>query len=127
MNLFAQVARETTSLSPLIENRTKISVSEIIDKYPDGITVTGFDLIDGTDNDGNPSTYPVLVFTEESDKFAFGGLVMKNVCHAWLAHFEGDIDTCNAALKANGGVKLKFSRDKTKKGREVTKVEVVSN
>lgn len=127
MNLFAQVAREATSLSPLIEKRTKMPISDIIEKYPDGINVTGFDLIDGTDNDGNPTTYPVIVFAEEDDKFAFGGLVMKNVCHAWLAHFEGDIDTCNAALKANGGVKLKFTRDKTKKGREVTKVEVVTS
>ena len=124
-NMFADIARKATTISPLIEGKTKISVSDIISTYKDGITINGFDMVAGTDNNGAPSTYPIIVFAEDDSKFAFGGMVLKNVCLAWLEHFDGDIDTCNAALKANGGVKVLFSRQKTRNGREVTTVDVV--
>ena len=124
-NMFAQIATRATTISPLIEGRTKISVSDVIKRYPEGVTITGFDMVAGIDNNGAPSNYPVLIFAEDDKSFMFGGLVMKNVCLAWLEHFDGDVETCSAALKANGGVKVAFERSKTKNGRDVTVVKVL--
>lgn len=125
-NMFASLARKATTLSPIIEGKEKISVGEIIEKYPDGITLINFDMVNGTDqNTGEPSNYPVFTFKEDSKKFGFGGHVLKNIINVWLANFEGDIETCSKALEAAGGVKLKFSRSTTKAGRSVTVVEVI--
>lgn len=124
-NMFANLARKATTLSPLMENRAKMSVQQIIEQYPEGITVAEFDLITTTDN-GEPVSYPVMTFAEEPDKFAFGGLVMRKIVDSWVAAFDGDIEACSAALKANGGVKLRFAHDTTKDGkRNITTIEVI--
>lgn len=124
-NLFSKLARMATTLSPIIEGKTKISVSDIIDTYPDGITIDGFDMVSGTDQNGEPSTYPVFTFIEDKTRFGFGGTVLKNIVNSWLAAFDGDIESCAKALAANGGVKLKFSQGKTKSGRNVTIIDVI--
>lgn len=124
-NMFAQMAKKATTLSPIMEGREKISVADVIAKYPDGVTVTGFDIVDSTSDDG-PNSYPVLTFSEDTSKFIFGGTVMASIVNAWLAHFEGDIEACNKALASYDGVKLKFSRARAKNGnREYTSIEVV--
>ena len=124
-NMFASIARKATTLSPIIEGKTKISVGDIIEDYPNGITVTAFDMVSGTDQNGNPDIYPVFVFSEDDTRFGFGGHVFKNICEAWIKNFEGDIETCSKALEANGGVKLKFGQARTKAGRNVTTIEVI--
>ena len=124
-NMFANLARKATTLSPIIEGKTKISVSDIIATYPDGITIDGFDMINGTDQNGEASTYPVFTFIEDSARFGFGGAVLKNIVNSWLAAFDGDIESCTKALAANGGVKLKFAQGRTKSGRNVTTIEVI--
>lgn len=124
-NMFANLARKATTLSPIIEGKTKISVSDIIATYPDGITIDGFDMINGSDQNGEPSTYPVFTFIEDNTRFGFGGAVLKNIVNSWLAAFDGDVESCAKALSANGGVKLKFAQGKTKGGRPVTTIEVI--
>lgn len=124
-NMFANIARRATTLSPIIEGKTKISVGDIIATYPDGITVTSFDMVSGTDQSGETTTYPVFVFAEDDTRFGFGGAVFKNICEAWIANFDGDITSCAKALEANGGVKLKFAQARTKAGRNVTTIEVI--
>lgn len=125
-NMFASLARKATTLSPIIEGKEKISVGDIIEKYPDGITITNFDMVNGVDqNTGESSDYPVFTFKEDENKFGFGGHVLKKIIRVWLENFEGDIETCAKALQAAGGVKLKFSRSTTKAGRSVTVVDVI--
>lgn len=124
-NMFAELARKATVLSPIIEGKEKISVGDIIANYPNGITVTEFDMVTSVDKDGNPDTYPVFVFAEDTSKFGFGGSVFKNICENWIHHFDGDIETCAKALQAGGGVKMIFSQAKTKAGRPVTTIEIV--
>lgn len=124
-NMFSNIARKATVLSPIIEGKTKISVSDIISTYPDGITLTNFDLVNGTDQNGNPSTYPVFVFAEDETRFGFGGTVLKNIVNAWIGAFDGDIEACSKALAANGGCKLRFSQGHTKAGRNVTTIDVI--
>lgn len=124
-NLFANIARRATTISPIIEGKTKIPVAEIISTYPDGITITAFDMVQGTDQQGNATSYPVFVFAEDETRFGFGGTVLKNIVHAWIEAFEGDIESCSKALAANGGVKLRFAQGHTKAGRSVTTIDVV--
>ena len=128
-NMFATIAKEATTLSKLMKGREKISVADVIKNYPDGITVTGFDIIVApNDNVGlhERDSYPIVIFSEDPSKFVFGGTVLNGIVRAWLAHFDGDIEACNKALASYDGVKLKFSRQRSKTGnREYTSIEVV--
>lgn len=120
-NIFASIARKATTLSPLMEGREKISVDDVIAKYPEGVTITGFDVI-STGGD----SFPVLVIKEDDNSFVFGGAIMNNIVHGWLEHFEGDIETANKSLVAAGGVTVKFTKSRTKSGNALTDVEVIS-
>lgn len=119
-NIFAQLARKTTTLSPIMEGRTKMETRDIIAKYPQGITVYAFDMI----NSSAEETYPVFLFKEEQDKFAFGGAVFKSIVESWIHQFDGSIDDCSSALGASGGVKMIFKTSVTKNGRSITTIEI---
>lgn len=120
MNVFAEIARKETTLSPLMSGKVKISVKNIREKYTDGVTVTAFDIVE---NGENP--YAVFTIAEEPDCFAFGGEVITKICIQWAAHFEGDVEKANDALEQAGGVRLKFGVKTTKSNRTVTTVEVI--
>lgn len=60
-----KVAQRETSLSRLMEGREKIKTEDIIKKYPNGVTLTEFDLVTIDD-----STFPVFAFAE-NDKECF--------------------------------------------------------
>lgn len=125
-NLFANIARKTVTLSPLMEGRTKLPMRDVIDTYTEGVHVTAFDYIPGRDKQsGESTTYPVILISEAPDSFVFGGTVMKAICDAWVEHFDGDVESCNAALSKSGGVLLKFTRDVTKNGNTITRVTVL--
>lgn len=125
-NMFATIAKEATTLSALMKGREKISVADVIKNYPNGITVTGFDIIASNNDNDERGSYPIVIFSEDTSKFVFGGTVLNGIVRAWLAHFDGDIEACNKALASYDGVKLKFSRQRSKTGnREYTSIEVV--
>lgn len=125
-NMFATIAKEATTLSALMKDREKISVADVIKNYPNGITVTGFDIIASNNDNDERGSYPIVIFSEDTSKFVFGGTVLNGIVRAWLAHFDGDIEACNKALASYDGVKLKFSRQRSKTGnREYTSIEVV--
>lgn len=116
---FKSKAISATTISKLMENRTKISNDELITKYPDGVTVTAFDWMTGDDG-----KYPVCIFLENDNECFFGGTAMTSICDAWMEGFETAED-CSAALTGEGGVKIKFTKGKTKNNRNFTKAEVV--
>lgn len=124
-NLFTNLAKRATTLSVIMENREKVSTEDIIRDYPDGITITEFDVITTTGDNGMPSTYPVLAFAEDKDKFIYGGKALNDIVTMWLANFDGDVEATSAALKAAGGVKIRLVSAKTKQGRNFTRVEVI--
>lgn len=124
-NMFANLARKATILSPLMNNRDKISTDEVIKNYPDGITVTEFDVVTTPDKNGNNNTYPVVTFAENDSVFLYGGKALMDIVALWLSHFEGDVESTSNALKAAGGVKLKLSASRTKAGNNFTSIEVI--
>lgn len=123
-NMFADLAKRATTLSVVMTDRDKLSTEDVIDLYPEGITVTEFDVVTTLDSNGNPNTYPVLAFKEDDSKFIYGGKALMDIVTLWLSHFEGDVETTSAALKAAGGVKIRLEAAKTRQGRNFTRVIV---
>ena len=124
-NMFVNLAKRATTLSPIMDGREKISTEDVIKKYPEGITVQEFDVVTTPDKDGNPSTYPIITFAEDNTKFLYGGKALMDMVTMWLANFEGDVESTSNALKAAGGVKIKMRSSRTKQGLNFTKVEVI--
>ena len=124
-NMFATLAKRATTLSAIMEGREKITTEDVIKNFPDGITITEFDVVTTPDANGNPSTYPVIAFAEDNTKFLYGGKALNDVVTTWLANFEGDVETTSNALKAAGGVKIQLTAGKTKQGRNFTRVDVI--
>lgn len=124
-NMFAALAKQATVLSTIMQDREKMSTEDIIAKYPEGITITEFDVVTTPDSNGNPSTYPILAFAEDNTKFIYGGKALMDMVTVWLANMDGDIESTSKALKAAGGVKIKMSPARTKQGRNFTRVDVI--
>ena len=117
---FRKTALESTLLSKLQNDREKISTHDLIQQFPDGITVNAFDFatIDG-------KVFAVVTFNEDDSLYYNGGTVLSKMCVAWAAGFGGDPDSASVALAKAGGVKLKFAEEKTKGGNNVTTITVV--
>ena len=119
MGNFKNKAVAATSISKIMEGKTKISTEEVISKYPEGVTITGFDWMNGENG-----KYPVCIFAENQNECFFGGTSLTSICEAWMDGYQ-DAETCSADLAAEGGVKVKFSKGKTKSNRNFTRCEVV--
>lgn len=126
---FKKAAQESILLSAIMVNKEKLETDDVIDKE---LTIVAFDFApkftqDGKqilDDNGNPETFGVVVFKEYPDCYYCVGAVFTKVCKAWCAEFEGPVEA-SAALAQSGGVKVKFSLSRTKKGNNLTKVDIL--
>lgn len=119
MGNFKNKALAATTVTKIMEGRVKISTDELINKYPDGVTITGFDFMKGEDG-----KYPVCIFSENPNECFFGGTALTAICDSWMDGYD-DTEKCSADLAAEGGVKVKFSKGKTKTNRNFTKCEIL--
>lgn len=128
---FKKVAQENTLLSAIMVGKEKMETEEVLDKE---LTIVGFDFAPKFDQQGKPvvdpstgeiDTFGVVVFAEHPKKYYCVGAVLTKVCHAWAAGF-GSPQEASAALAAEGGVKVKFSASKTKKGNNLTAVDIIN-
>ena len=119
-NMFTEIARKATTLSPVMENRDKTTVDDIIANYPEGVTIIEFDIINTS-----LDSFPVFVYAEDITKFCFGGTILHNIFDDFVAKFDGDIEAASNALKAAGGVKMAFSKSRTKNGNNITLPKIV--
>lgn len=122
-NLFLELAKKETTLSPLLDGREKLSMEDVVKTYPDGITVIGFDFVECADKKGNMVTFPVLVFKEDTTKFFFGGLMLQKICTSWAAKFEEDTQKASLELEKVGGVKMRFEATRTNSGNSLYAVK----
>lgn len=83
--------------------RTQISVGDLMEKHPDGITI--IDVFIGTGANGEYVAFHTL---EEPDTFSFGGTVLLNIVKEWAAE-AGGIEVVNKDLNADMS-KTKFVR-----------------
>ena len=124
-NMFATMAQKATANSVIREGRERISTEEIIAQYPNGITITGFDMLTKR-NGAELQTFPTFSFAEDDSKYYNGGSSLLKIANEWLLHFEGDIEACNAALKAAGVCKIKICTPiRTGNGNNFVPVEVI--
>ena len=120
LNKFYEIAEQALGNSPIMTGREKISTEEVINKYPAGITLNGFDVIDNG-KDG----YAVFTFEEEPHKFVNGGALLSKVAFEWVKAFDGNITDASEELASYGGVRVRLSTKKTKRGNTITAVEIV--
>lgn len=121
MKNFRDLARKATTLSELMENRVKIKTEDVIKNFPDGITLNAVDVIKTTD-----AKYSVFTFSEDSNRFYCGGIVLNKIVNTWLDEYNGDLGLLNHDLAESGGVKVKLTVTKTRDGKNnITHVEVI--
>ena len=120
MNKFVESAKKATSVSPVLDGRVKISTEDIIARYPDGFTVTEFDVIHSQNG-----AFPALAIKEDPEVYYFGGTVLMTIVSGWADQYAGDIETASAALTEAGGVRIKLRKTRTKAGNNLTVVDVL--
>lgn len=118
---FKQAAQKATTLSDLMTDKTKLNTEDLIDKYPDGFTITAFDIV-STDAE---TTFPVFSIKEEPDSFYCGGAVLMKIVNNFIEGFHGDIDAASNELGRAGGLRIRLEESKTKKGNSLTRVFIV--
>lgn len=128
---FKKIAQDTTLLCPIMRDRIKLETEQVIDRE---LTVIGFDFAPKFDKEGNrmvnPSTgeietFGVVIFQEEPEKYYCVGAVFTNVCHAWASEFDSP-EEASIELARAGGVKVRFTQSKTKKGNNLIAVEILN-
>lgn len=130
MSKFRDIAQKNTLLSGIMCNRKKLETDDIINK---DLTIIGFDFAPKFDQSGNPvvtdtgevDTFGVVVFQEYPDSYYCVGAVFTKVCHAWMEGFDSP-EEASIALAEEGGVRVRFSPSKTKKGNNLTAVEILN-
>ena len=126
MSRFSDLAKKKTAGSPILSERTKISTDEIVARYPDGITINGFDFLNGKNG-----RYVVCCFKNDPGRYFNGGKILTDIFESFVAEYKTDENTFNEALDAcmkdfgAVGLKVKLSDGRTKDGNRVTLVEVL--
>lgn len=119
---FRNMAKRQTTLSEVMTDRDKIKTEDIIEKYPDGITITAFDYIQSKKSKGK---YPVFNFAEDPTVFCNGGTVLDRIFTDFVNAMDGDVKAASDELRRQGGLQVKLSKGETKNGDELTLVEVI--
>lgn len=131
MGKFSQIAQDNTSLCPLMSGRVKLSTEEILGKE---MTIVAFDfapkfdkngeaIVD--DSTGETDVFGVVVFAEMPHRYYCVGTVFTKVCKAWANGYDSPQEA-SADLEKEGGVKVRFRQSKTKKGNNLTAVDILS-
>lgn len=128
---FKQVAQENTLLSAIMVGKEKLETEQVINKE---LTIIAFDFAPKFDqagnriidsNTGEVDEFGVVVFAEMPDHYYCVGAVFTKVCKAWASAFKSAAEA-SEALAAEGGVRVKFTPSKTKKGNNLTAVEILN-
>lgn len=128
---FKKSAQENTLLSPIMVGKEKLETDDVLNK---DLTIIAFDFAPKFDQKGAPlinentgevDTFGVVVFSEFPDSYYCVGAVFTKVCHAWAAAFDSPAQA-SAELEKEGGVKVRFTPSKTKKGNNLTAVEILN-
>lgn len=119
---FRNMAKRQTTLSEVMTDRNKITTEEVIEKYPEGITIVAFDYIQSKKSKGK---YPVFNYAEDPTVFCNGGTVLDRIFSDFVAAMDGDVKAASDELRRQGGLQVRLSKGETKSGDELTLVEVI--
>lgn len=128
---FKKAAQEATLLAPIMVGRDKLETKDVLNQE---FTIIAFDFAPKFDERGKRivdpetnevDTFGVVVFAEMPDKYYCVGTIFTKVCRAWASEFDSP-EEASQVLASEGGVKVKFSEGKTKKGNNLVNVEIVN-
>ena len=104
----------------LMDGREKVTMDEVLDAYPEGITITAFYMLSGDNGD-----YPVITFAEDNQAYFFGGKILSDICKKLADEFSGDCEKASEKLLSEGGLPIKMEITETKKHRKFVNVTVL--
>lgn len=119
---FKALAQRQTTLSEVMIDREKVKTDDLIEAYPDGVTITAFDYVMSKKT---KNEYPVFNIAEDDKIFCNGGTVLDRIFSEYVRVFEGDVTKASNELKRQGGLKVKLGHGTTKDGQELITVEVL--
>lgn len=128
---FKKAAQQQTSLSRIMVGRNKLETEDVLNKT---LTIIAFDFAPKFDKQGNvvideetgeADTFGVVVFEEMPGHYYCVGTVFTKVCKAWAAGFDGNAVAASEELHNSGGVRVLFTPGKTKKGNNLTSVQIL--
>lgn len=120
-----QVAQNSITLSPLMVDRVAVKTEDIVSKYPNGITVTDFDIVDAV-IDSKPAHFAVLTFAEDKTAYYTSGIIITKMIDAFVDEC-GSINEARANYDADSDkLKLKLEKGYDKSGtKNLTKVTIL--
>lgn len=115
---FKEFAQRKTTISSLMAGREKLETSKLNGK---DITILYFDIV--SDSNGQP--YTVYVTKEYPECFCYGGKVITDIFTGYVESV-GSEEIAQEQLQAEGGLKVRLSSKKCKRGNNTyTAVEVL--
>lgn len=118
-----ELAKKSTVLAAIMEDRTKGDTEELIARK-EVVHIIDCELCTIT-NEGAEDRVWAYTIKEEPKKFYFAGYVLKKIFESILDECEGDYTEMYSAVSSQG-IPVKFSQQKTKDGKRVfTAVEVM--
>lgn len=119
MSIFTESAKASLSGSKVMQNKTKVKTDDVITMFPDGITLTGFDILAK-----NEKSYAVFSFKENDKMYLNGGAILTKIALDWVALTDGDVSKASADLEKSGGVRIKLHKEFTG-DKMITKVDIL--
>lgn len=131
---FRKVAQSSTSISPIMAGREKISTQDIVGKT---LTVAAFDVaelknyVNRANGEIKDVEYGVFVFAEMPDRYYQAGTVGTRIINDWLTLYDGESedvhDQCAELSSeiAPEKVQLRFSNSVTSRGQNIVKIDVL--
>lgn len=114
-----EIAKRVTTFSELAVDRELISNEDIEKYYGEGITIINAEEVTVDD-----SRYYIYLFKEDDSKFAGSGTVLTRIFDEILEECDGDVEVFKKEL-ARGELRVKLIKSKTKKNRDLFKIEVL--
>lgn len=119
MSKLHDIARAAVGNGGLTSGLQKIKLDDLIARYPEGVSITGVDIINY-----EGSRFPSFTFAEDDTLCFSGGMALIQMADAWLEGYEGDIQAINEDLMREP-VRIQLEKVMTKSKRTYTRVKIL--
>lgn len=110
-NLKEFLSSVASNQSELTKDKVKVELDEIIQHYPNGVTITDFEIAKSNEYD---SDFTIFNFKENPNAYAFAGTVLTNIFKA-LIEATGSQEQANQLLHLQPCT-FKFAKQTSKDG-----------